>query len=59
MELQKEKEKVEMIRAKTEKIPKAEKMEKEKTRAKNHVTSSQKPTKDANTANSVQGIKEC
>ena len=59
MELQKEKEKVEMIRVKTEKTPKAEKMEKEKTRVKNHAISSQRPKKGVNTVNNAQGIIEC
>ena len=60
MEPQKEKEKVgKTMRAKIEKIPKAEKMEKEKTRVKNHVTSSQKRKMDVTRDNIVKDITEC
>ena len=59
MEPQKEKEKVEMIRVKTEKIPKAEKMEKGKTRVKNHAIFSQRLKKGVSTVNNAQGITEC
>ena len=60
MAIQKAKVKVgKTIRAKMVKIPKAEKMEKAKTKARNRVTSLQKPKMDATRDNIVKDITAC